>query len=136
MRDERGGRVGEAPKTAAVDGDDVRARLSALTTLMFLTPPTHRAHAQAQRLDADLAPVRECAKAALALEPRDGPATEDARAALVHCWQLIDEVAPVIDRAGWWLRPGCSTRGWAQCRVDTVVRPRRKYTSEKDLRTH
>ena len=108
--------------------DDARARLSALTTLMFTTPPNHPASEKAQRLNAHLAPVRECAREALRAEPREGPPTAQAHDALERAWGLVDEAGGEIDRAGWWLHQGDSTRAWAERHVERPLAAWRRRT--------
>jgi len=113
----------ERVRTAVEDDDKIRERLNALSTLMFLYDPRDpETTAKAQRLNAHLKPVRDCARTALATEPRDGSATAQARAALVECWRLVDEAGAVIDREGWWLDRNDSTRAWAQRQVDANLR--------------
>lgn len=115
--------MAERRSAIVVEDDDVRERLNALTTLMFLYDPRDpETTAKARRLNAHLKPVRDCARAALATEPRDGPATAQARAALVRCWGLVDEAAMIVDRSDWFLRPGDTTVKWAQRHVEASLR--------------
>src|SRR6188472_2654043 len=97
---------------------EVRAELGGLSTLAFLTPRDHPAYRRAQRLDALLMPVRARAREALG----EGPTRE----AIEECWRLVDEAGETIDRAGWWLHRGNSTRLWAERHVAAAVRAAKK----------
>jgi hypothetical protein len=114
-----------AKRRAAVEAseddlDELRAELSALSTLMFATAHGHPAFATARELDRQLVPVRERARAAV----QHRPTLEEARAALGECWALVDDAGRVIDCARWLLNAG-GTGGWAQRHVDYIVRRRR-----------
>lgn len=98
--------VGEPRKAVDASDGDVRAQLGALSTLMFAVAPQHPAHAQAERLNAVLRPVREHARAALRTDPSPD--------ALARCWELVGEAGATIDPAGWWLQRGDSTRAWTE----------------------
>ena len=101
--------------TAAEDDARVHAQLNALSTLTFTVTPGHKAADKARRLDDELRPIRERAKAALA----EGRPT---REALADCWALVGRAGAVIDAAGWWLDRNNSTRAWAERHVERGVR--------------
>jgi len=103
--------------------EDVRGELGALATLLFCVDPTaYESYARAQRFNAELAPVRQCARHAAMMAPRDTRDTPEMRRGRDECWRLVDKAGRIIDAEDWYLRPGMTTRAWAEGCVAHVLR--------------
>lgn len=95
-------------KPAHARGEDVRAELGALAMLMFASTSDRAPH-----FNDLLLPVRRCARDAAMAAPRNARDTPAMRRARTKCWRLVDEIAPEVDDAGWFLNEGDSLRAWA-----------------------
>lgn len=108
--------VGEPPPPAIVV-DPTFMRLNRMSLLLVVGDERVRPFNDL------LAPVRECARAALLEERPEGPASPAAHAALEDCRRLIDEIAPRANR--YLLREGDTLQKWAERRLDRGQASRR-----------